>query len=62
MPILSFCPFPLAFAIPVVVLDARSPSSVSGLSLSAFLASISFLQDLLIWKSFVAFLYRGFPF
>ena len=53
MPILSFCPFPFAFAIPVVVLATGSPSSVSGLPFLAFSASIPFLHD---------FLYRGLPF
>ena len=56
MPILSFCPFPFAFAVPLAVLATGSPSSVSGLPLLAFLASIPFLWDLLISISFVAFL------
>ena len=38
MPILSFCPFSFAFSIPVVVLAMGSPSSVSGLPFSAFVA------------------------
>ena len=58
MPILSFCPF----SVPVVVLATRSPNSVSVLPLLAFLASFSFLQNFLIWISFVAFLYGGFSF
>ena len=61
MPILSFCPFPFAFAIPVLVLATGSPSSVSGLPFLVFLASILCLWYLLIWISFVAFLYGGLP-
>ena len=62
MPILSFCPFSFAFAIPVVVLATGSPSSVSCLPFSAFTASVPFLCDFLIWISFVAFLNGGLPF
>ena len=62
MPILSFCPFPFAFSIPVVVLATGSPNSVSALPFSAFVASVPFLRDFLIWISFVAFLYGGLPF
>ena len=62
MPILSFCPFSFAFTIPVAVLATGSPSSVSGLPFLAFLASIPFLWDFLIWISFVAFLYGGLLF
>ena len=62
MPILSVCPFSFAFSIPVVVLATGSPSSLSGLPFSAFMASVPFLQDFLIWISFVAFLYGGLPF
>ena len=58
MPILSFHPF----TVPVAVLATGSPSSVSILPLSAFSASFPFLQDFLIWISFVAFLYGGFSF
>ena len=62
MPILSFCPFSFSFSIPVVVLATGSPSSVSGLPFLAFTASVPFLQDFLIWISFVAYLYGGLPF
>ena len=55
MPILSFCPFLFAFSIPVVVLATGSPSSVSCLPFSVFMASVPFLRDFLIWISFVAF-------
>ena len=58
MPILSFCPFSFAFSIPVAVLAMGSPSSVSGLPFSAFMVSVPFLHDFLIWISFVAF-YMG---
>ena len=57
MPILSFCPFAFALSVPIVVLTTGSPSSVSGLPFLAFTASVPFLQDFLIWISFVAFLY-----
>ena len=62
MPILSFCPLSFAFSIPVVVLATGSPSSVSALPFLAFVASVPFLHDFLIWISFVAFLYGGLPF
>ena len=62
MPILSFCPFAFALSVPVVVLATGSPSSVSGLPFLAFMASVSFLWDFLIWISLVAFLYGGLPF
>ena len=62
MSILSFCPFSFAFSIPVAVLATGSPSSVSSLPFLAFVASIPFLCDFLIWISFVAFLYGGLPF
>ena len=62
MPILSFCPFSFAFSIPVAVLAMGSPSSVSDLPFSAFVASVPFLCDFLIWISFVAYLYGGLPF
>ena len=45
MPNLSFCPFSCAFDLPVAVLVTGSPSSVSGLPFSAFLACIPFVQD-----------------
>ena len=48
--------------IPVVVLAMGSPNSVSALPFSAFVASVHFLHDFLIWISFVAFLYGGLPF
>ena len=41
-----------------MVLATGSPSSVSGLPFLAFMASVPFLQDFLIWISFVAF-YMG---
>ena len=62
MPILSFCLFSFAFSIPVAVLATGSPSSVSYLPFLAFTASVPFLQDFLIWISFVASLYGGLPF
>ena len=62
MPILSFFPLSFAFSMPVVVLATGSPNSVSALPFSAFVASVPFLHDFLIWISFVAFLYGHLPF
>ena len=46
MPILSFCPFSFAFAVPVAVLATRLPSSVSGLSFLAFFGLYSLFVGL----------------
>ena len=62
MPILSFCPFSFALSVPVAVLTTGSPNSVSSLPFAAFMASVPFLQDFLIWISFIAFSYGGLPF
>ena len=62
MSVLSFCPFPFSFAIPVVVLAMGSPNNVSVLPILAFVASVPFLHDFLIWISFVAFFILGFTF
>ena len=62
MSILSFCPLSFAFAISFSILATGSPNSVSGLPFPAVSASFPFLQDFLIWISFVAFLYGGLPF